>query len=86
MGQLYLAGKVATIRPEPLYLFINDATSLPPYALGCGGIYWPVPSDGGEPLVQSTYFANFTYIGESPGDVITEASFLSRVAACAFIP
>ena len=87
--QVYFSGKVRTLKPEPLYLFINDRIGeLPPYALGCGGIYWPVPSDGGEPLVQSTYDANpkLFWSGERPGDIITEANFLLQVESCSLSP
>lgn len=87
--QLYFLGKMTTINDGPLYLFINDRTVLPTYALGCGGRYWSVPSDGGKPLVQSTYVDSGgvrVIRSEVPGDIITEQSFLSQVAACTFAP
>jgi len=62
------------------YFFINDALGIPAYALGCGGaLYWPVPGDGGEPLVQSGYEGGSVLVsGSTAGKVITDFSFLAQ--------
>lgn len=62
-----------------MYFFINDSTTLPTYTLGCGGHFWPVASDGGEPMVQSTYLPAYFISSGSPGEIISESDFLRRV-------